>query len=236
MKLSIIIPVRNEEFLIKKIVDQLQSKLKIIPYEIIFINDFSTDNTAKIIKDLIKTETQINIYDNKKKGLGGAITEGINKATGEVICIMMSDLSDSIDDLEKYYSTIKDENIDAVFGSRFIRGSRIVDYPKKKLILNRIFNIITKLLFISDYNDFTNAFKIYKKNALLKTLPLVSESFNIFLELPLKIISRKMKYKIIPISWINRKEGTSKFDIKELRAKYLFTLIYCLLEKILLKK
>ena len=236
MKLTIIIPIRNEEFLIKKIVGQLQSKLKIIPYEIIFINDFSTDNTAKIIKDLIKTETQINIYDNKKKGLGGAITEGINKATGEVICIMMSDLSDSIDDLEKYYSTIKNENIDAVFGSRFIRGSRIVDYPKKKLILNRIFNIITKLLFISDYNDFTNAFKIYKKDALLKTFPLVSESFNIFLELPLKIISRKMKYKIIPISWINRKEGTSKFDIKELRAKYLFTLIYCLLEKILLKK
>ena len=236
MKLSIIIPVRNEEFLIKKIVDQLQSKLKIIPYEIIFINDFSTDNTAKVTKELIKTKPQINIYDNKKKGLGGTITEGINKATGEVICIMMSDLSDSIDDLEKYYSTIKDENIDAVFGSRFIRGSRIVDYPKKKLILNRIFNIITKLLFISDYNDFTNAFKIYKKNALLKTFPLVSESFNIFLEIPLKIISRKMKYKIIPISWINRKEGTSKFDIKELRAKYLFTLIYCLLEKILLKK
>ena len=236
MKLSIIIPVRNEEFLIKKIIDKLQSELKITPYEIIFINDFSTDNTAKVTKELIKTTPQINIYDNKKKGLGGAITEGINEATGEAICIMMSDLSDSIDDLEKYYSTIKNENIDAVFGSRFIKGSRTVDYPKKKLILNRIFNIITKLLFISDYNDFTNAFKIYKKNALLKTLPLVSESFNIFLELPLKIISRKMKYKIIPISWVNRKEGTSKFDIKELRAKYLFTLIYCLLEKILLKK
>ena len=92
------------------------------------------------------------------------------------------------------------------------------------------------MLFISDYNDFTNAFKIYRKNALLKTFPLVSESFNIFLELPLKIISRKMRYKIIPISWVNRKEGISKFDIKELRAKYLFTLIYCWLEKLLLKK
>ena len=92
------------------------------------------------------------------------------------------------------------------------------------------------MLFISDYNDFTNAFKIYKKKALLKTFPLVSESFNIFLELPLKIISRKMKYKIIPISWTNRKEGDSKFNIKELKAKYLFTLIYCLLEKLLLKK
>ena len=236
MKLSIIIPVRNEEFLIKKVIDQLQSKLKILSYEIIFINDFSTDNTAKIIKELIKTKPQINIYENKRKGLGGAVAEGINKADGEAVCIMMSDLSDNIDDLEKYYNIIKNENVDAVFGSRFVKGSKIIDYPKKKLMLNRVFNIITKLLFFSDYNDFTNAFKIYKKKTLLKTFPLVSESFNIFLELPLKIISRKMKYKIIPISWINRKEGASKFDIKELRAKYLFTLIYCLTEKLLLKK
>ncbi len=236
MKLSIVIPIKNEESLIGKIVSQLQSKLKSLSYEIIFINDFSTDNTAKITKELIKDKSQINIYDNERKGLGGAISKGINEAGGDVVCIMMSDLSDNIDDLKKYYNIIKDENVDAVFGSRFIGGSKIIDYPKKKLILNRIFNIITKLLFFSDYNDFTNAFKIYKRSALLKTFPLVSESFNIFLELPLKIISRKMKYKIIPISWVNRKEGASKFDIKELRAKYLFTLIYCLLEKLLLKK
>ena len=236
MKLSIIIPVRNEELIIKKVVERLQTKLKISSYEIVFINDFSTDNSAGIIKDLIKNEPKINIYDNKKKGLGSAITEGILKADGELICIMMSDLSDSIDDLEKYYEIIKNENFDAVFGSRFIEGAKVIDYPKKKLILNRIFNIFTKLIFFSNYNDFTNAFKVYKKTALLKTFPLVSESFNIFLELPLKIISRKMKYKIIPITWINRKVGSSKFDIKELRAKYLFTLIYCLIEKILLKK
>ena len=158
------------------------------------------------------------------------------KSSGESICIMMSDLSDSIDDLKKYYDIINNEDVDAVFGSRFVKDSKIINYPKKKLILNRIFNIITKFLFLSDYNDFTNAFKIYKRNSLLKTFPIVSESFNIFLELPLKIISRKMKYRIIPISWTNRKEGDSKFDIKELRAKYLFTLIYCWLEKLLLKK
>ena len=236
MKLSIVIPIKNEELLIKKIADRLHSELKSLSYEIIFINDFSTDNTAKVTEEIIKTKLQMNIYDNKRKGLGGAITEGINKANGETVCIMMSDLSDSIDDLKKYYSIIEDESVDAVFGSRFIKGSKIIDYPKKKLILNRIFNLITKLLFISDYNDFTNAFKIYRKEALLKTFPLVSESFNIFLELPLKIISRKMKYKIIPISWVNRKECVSKFDIKELRAKYLFTLTYCWLEKLLLKK
>jgi len=236
MKVSVIIPVRNEELLIKKIIDQLENGLQNLSYEIIFINDFSTDNTSKIIEEIIKTKDTINLYENTKKGLGGAIIKGIDKAEGEAVCIMMSDLSDDIDDLKKYYNIIKDEKVDAVFGSRFIKESKIVNYPKKKLILNRIFNLVTKLLFVSDYNDFTNAFKIYKKSALLKTFPLVSESFNVFLELPLKIISRKMKYKIIPISWTNRKKGSSKFNINELKAKYLFTLIYCWLEKILLKK
>ena len=195
----------------------------------------NTENITKL-KKLLENKNQFRLYDNQKKGLGGAIAEGINKATGEFVCIMMSDFSDDIEDFKKYYSIIKEEQIDAIFGSRFIKGSKIIEYPKKKLILNRIFNLATKILFLSDYNDFTNAFKIYRKSALLKTFPLVSESFNIFLELPLKIISRKMKYKIIPISWTNRKEGNSKFDIKELKSKYLFTLIYCWLEKILLKK
>ena len=236
MKISIIIPIRNEESLIDKIIHQLKNKLKISAYEIIFINDFSTDDTVKITETLIKDSPQISLYNNNIKGLGGAITLGINKAKGEAICFMMSDLSDNINDLENYYNIIKNENLDAVFGSRFIEGSQIIDYPKKKLLLNRTFNLITKFLFFSDYNDFTNAFKIYRKDSLLKTFPLVSESFNIFLEMPLKIVSRKMKYKIIPISWVNRKDGASKFDIKELKAKYLFTLIYCLLEKLLLKK
>ena len=159
MKLSILIPVRNEEIVIKKIIDQLEYELKNLPYEIIFINDFSTDDSSGIIKEITKTKEQISLYDNKKKGLGGAITEGINKAKGEAVCIMMCDLSDDIDDLKKYYNIIKDEQVDAVFGSRFIKGSKINYYPKKKLILNRIFNLATKLLFVSDYNDFTNAFK-----------------------------------------------------------------------------
>ena len=125
---------------------------------------------------------------------------------------------------------------EVISSGNFTMGSKVSEYPIKKLILNRIFNYVTKFIFFSDYNDFTNAFKIYKKSALIKLMPLVSESFNIFLEIPLKIISRKMNYKIIPISWNNRKQGKAKFIIKELRSKYLFTLIYCYLEKILLRK
>ena len=76
---------------------------------------------------------------------------------------------------------------------------------------------------------------MYKKDVLKTLMPFVSESFNIFLEIPLKIISRKYKYEIITINWFGRKKGQAKFQIKELQSKYLFTLFYCLLEKILLK-
>ena len=87
---------------------------------------------------------------------------------------------------------------------------------------------------MNSYNDYTNAFKIYKRQVLHEISPLISESFNIFLEIPLKVISRKYNYKVIPINWIGRKKGVSKFKIKELGAKYLFTLIYCFIEKNLL--
>ena len=77
---------------------------------------------------------------------------------------------------------------------------------------------------------------MYNRTTLKKLLPIVSENFNVFLEIPLKIISRKYSYKTIPINYYNRMIGVSKFEIKELGSMYLFTLLYCLLEKILLKK
>ena len=131
MKVSIIIPIRNEEIILKYIIRELENKLENLPYEVIFINDFSTDNTFSILEKLLQNKNQFRLYNTQKKGLGGAIAEGINKATGEFVCIMMSDLSDDIEDFKKYYSIIKEEQIDAVFGSRFIKGSRIIEYPKK---------------------------------------------------------------------------------------------------------
>ena len=236
MKLSIIIPIRNEANVIAKSLDLISNNIKEINYEVIAVNDFSEDDSYNIIDEIKKENSKIKLFNNKIRGLGGAINLGIEKSTGEAICIMMADMSDSIEDLKKYYNLIQSENLSAVFGSRFIKGSNLSGYPMKKLILNRIFNYFTKFIFFSEYNDFTNAFKIYKKDALLKAMPLVSESFNIFLEMPLKIISRKMNYRIIPITWENRRGGKAKFNIKELRSKYLFTLIYCFLEKIILKK
>ena len=232
--LSIIVPVRNESENLKDVFDYYTKNVKDFKYEVLIVNDFSKDDTLNVARELEQKYKNFKILDNKKKGLGGAINLGIEKAEGDYIAIMMADQSDDINDLKKYFQMISSENLDAVLGSRFLNNSKVENYPIRKLILNRIFNLIVSFIFWNKYNDYTNAFKIYKKKALVEILPLISESFNIFLEIPLKIISRNYKYKIIAINWMGREKGKSKFKINELRSKYLFTLIYCFIEKNLL--
>ena len=237
MSISIIIPCKNEENTILKTVNILKKKIKnkITNYEFILINDFSTDGTLKVIKKISKNSKNVNFNNNKNKGLGGAINLGVKVSKKKFIVIVMADLSDDPNDLIRYYNEINKNNFDAIFGSRFTKKSKVIDYPIRKLIYNRIFNFLVKIIFLSNYNDFTNAFKIYKKSTLIKLKPFVSENFNIFLELPLKIIVRRKKYKIISINWKNRKIGYSKFKVNELGSKYFFTLLYCFFEKILLR-
>jgi dolichol-phosphate mannosyltransferase len=234
--LSILIPVRNEEENVNIISKEIITKISIQSYEILFINDFSEDNTERELIKLNTQNTKTVFHNNIKKGLGGAIDLGIQKSRGDYVCIMMSDSSDTVEDLNTYYNVISNYNLDAVFGSRFIKGGKTVNYPLLKMILNRMGNLLAKFLLWTDLNDFTNGFKIYKRDSLLKLYPLVSESFNIFFELPLKLIIRGFKYKIIPISYYNRTVGEAKFKIDELGSKYIFTLLYCFLEKILLNK
>jgi dolichol-phosphate mannosyltransferase len=236
ISLSILIPVRNEEENVNIISKEIVNKISIQNYEILFINDFSEDSTERELIKLSTANTKIVYYNNSKKGLGGAIDRGIQKSKGNYVCIMMSDSSDTVEDLNTYYDVISNYNLDAVFGSRFIKGGKTVNYPLLKMILNRMGNLLAKFLLWTDLNDFTNGFKIYKKDSLVKLYPLVSESFNIFFELPLKLIIRGFKYKIIPISYYNRTIGEAKFKIDELGSKYIFTLLYCFLEKILLNK
>ena len=231
--LSIIVPVRDESDSLESLMKYFSKNLSNFEYEVLIVNDYSEDDTLEKAKNLFK-EKNFRVFDNKKKGLGGAINLGIKVAAGSYIAIMMADQSDDIKDLIKYKSIISSGDYDAVLGSRFMKESKVLNYPIQKLFLNRIFNYFVGLIFWNSYNDYTNAFKIYKKKTLDEISPIISESFNIFLEIPLKIISRKYKYKIIPINWTGRTKGVSKFKIKELGSKYLFTLIYCFIEKNLL--
>ncbi len=238
MKLSIIIPARNEEEVIERFVQDVLGELKNqnINYEIVIIDDNSTDATAEKLNLLVDRYSNIRIVKRQPPaGFGRAVREGLEHATGDAVAIVMGDGSDDPKDIAKYYRKIQ-EGYDCVFGSRFIKGTVVKDYPFIKFALNRIGNYFIKILFGLPYNDITNAFKMYRKEVIESVKPLVSNYFNITVEIPLKTIIRGFSYAVVPINWYGRTSGVSKHKLKELQRKYLFSILYVWLEKILLKE
>lgn len=233
MKYSVVIPANNEEGCIGGTLKSLASKLADsgFKYEIIVVADHCTDKTEKIVRKFAKKNKKIKLTVNKQKpGFGMAVRTGLDVYTGDAVAVYMADASDSPDDLLKYFARIK-SGAECVFGSRFINGSKIVDYPKHKLFLNRIVNFLIRIFFQHGLNDTTNAFKCYRREVIDGCRPFLSPQFNLTVEIPLKSVIRGYKYEIIPISWHNRRSGVSKLKLKEMGSRYFFIILYCLLEK-----
>jgi dolichol-phosphate mannosyltransferase len=129
-----------------------------------------------------------------------------------------------------YYYKLQ-EGYDCVFGSRFIKGGKVIDYPMHKLFINRLANLFIQVLFGLKFNDTTNAFKIYRKEVIEGISPLLSHHFNLTVEMPLKAIVRGYSYTTIPITWRNRTTGVSKLKLKEMGSRYLFIVLSIWLEK-----
>jgi dolichol-phosphate mannosyltransferase len=231
--LSIVIPAHNEEGHIAETVRAIYSALTAaeITHEILVINDNSSDRTEEILKQLqIEIPSLRYINNAPPNGFGFAVRCGLAEFRGDVVAIMMADLSDSPADLVCFYRKLQ-EGYDCVFGSRFMRGGKTVDYPLFKLALNRLGNLFIQALFFRGYNDTTNAFKMYRRKVIAGIQPLLAFHFNLTVELPLKAMVREYKYAVVPNSWLNRKEGVSKFKIKEAGSRYLFIILYCWLER-----
>ncbi len=232
MKLSVVIPARDEEGSIAETATSIATTLtqQGIPYEIVVVDDGSTDQTATVVRQLAGCYQGIRLVTNSgRHGFGMAVRAGLEQATGDAIAVMMADGSDTATDLVKYYRKLQ-EGYDCVFGSRFIQGSRIIDYPVHKLAINRLANWFIRALFRLRLNDITNAFKCYRRQAIEGMQPFLSPHFNLTVEMPLKAIVRGYSYAIIPISWTNRKSGISKLKIKEMGSRYLFIVLYVWLE------
>lgn len=234
MKLSIVIPAYNESESLPETLTTLYDKLyeENIPHEIVVVNDNSKDETLTVLESLSEKIDTLVYYTNRgPNGFGNAVRYGFGKFTGDCVALVMADLSDSPTDLVKFYRKMVEGDYDCVFGSRFIKGGKTYMYPKHKLILNRMVNNCVRILFRIPYNDFTNAFKLYKKETIEGIHPLLSPHFNLTLELSLKAVIRGYSFTVIPNSWTNRKHGTSNLKIKEMGSRYFFILLYCLIEK-----
>lgn len=233
MKLSVVIPAYNESESIPETLYTLYEALnkENITHEIVVVNDNSKDTTLDVLEELRSSIPSLIIYTNQgPNGFGYAVRYGLERFTGDVVAVMMADLSDSPQDLITYYNKIQ-EGYDCVFGSRWIRGGAVYDYPFVKKIINRIANWVVKVVFRLKYNDCTNAFKMYRRETIEGIQPFLSPHFNLTLELPLKAIVRGYSYAVVPNSWTNRKFGESKLKIKEMGSRYFFIMLYCLIEK-----
>lgn len=231
--LSIVIPARDESGCIASTVKHLHLELNLhhVPHEIVVVDDHSTDTMWAVLQEVAKEVPALRPVQNTGEGgFGRAIVFGLDQMRGDAAVIMMADESDDARDVVRYWELLN-AGWDAAFGSRFIRGGGVIDYPKHKLLVNRAANLFLRVLFRAPLNDFTNAFKGYRKSTLDGCRPFLSPHFNLTVELPLKTIVRGYRWTTMPITWKNRRSGVSKLKLTEMGSRYLFITLYCWLEK-----
>jgi dolichol-phosphate mannosyltransferase len=231
--LSVIIPARDEEGCICSTVEHLHLELRLheVPHEIVVVDDGSTDRTWELLAQLgARLPVLAPVKNEGQHGFGSAVICGLDRMKGDAAVIMMADESDDNRDVVRYWQELN-RGQDCVFGSRFMKGGGVIDYPRVKLLFNRLANLFIKVLFQIKLNDTTNAFKAYRRTVIDGCRPLISPHFNLTVELPLKAIVRGYSWTVIPITWRNRHTGAAKLKIKEMGSRYLFICLYVWLEK-----
>ena len=232
MKLSVVIPAHDEEGAIAATVTAIAETLRReeIDYEIVVVDDASTDRTADEVARLSEQDPNVRCLRSPyRNGFGFAVRAGLESFTGDAVAIMMADLSDDPEDLVAYHRLLE-AGYDCAFGSRFMAGARVTGYPRFKLVINRLVNAGIRLLFGHGYNDTTNAFKAYRREVIENVSPLLSQHFNLTVEIPLKAVVRGHSYAVVPIRWRGRTTGASKLRLEEMGSRYLFIVLMVFLE------
>jgi dolichol-phosphate mannosyltransferase len=232
VKLSVVIPAHDEVGSIGATVSAVADVLAAaeIDYEVVVIDDSSRDGTSDAVAPLAARNPRVRCVRSRyRPGFGFAVRAGLDVYEGDAVAIVMADLSDNPADIVGYYRALE-RGYDCAFGSRFMSGSEVRDYPRMKLAINRVVNLAIRTVFRHGYNDTTNAFKAYRREVIDSVQPLLSNHFNLTVELPLKAVVRGYSYAIMPISWRNRATGESKLRLKEMGSRYLFIVLYVWLE------
>lgn len=230
---SVVIPAHNEEESLPPTIQAIHETFtrEHVPHEIVVVDDGSKDRTWQVLQDLKATvPTLAPVQNLGPNGFGRAVICGLNHLKGDACVIMMADASDDPKDAVRYWKLLN-QGYECAFGSRFVKGGQVIDYPRVKLMVNRLANFFVRVGFHIPLNDTTNAFKAYRRTVIEGCRPFLSPHFNLTVEIPLKAIVRGYTWTVMPISWRNRKYGEAKLKIKEMGSRYFFICAYVWLEK-----
>jgi glycosyltransferase involved in cell wall biosynthesis len=224
MKLSIIIPVYNEEKFIQDIIERVKnSNTGKIEKEIIIVDDCSSDNTRKILKKKINKKVDKIIYHEHNQGKGAALRTGIKEATGDVVIIQDADFEYDPNDYLKVVTPIFENKAEVVYGSRFL-NKKFKGY-KKNIIANKFLTFLSNLFSHQKITDMETCYKAFKRE-VIQSITIEENRFGFEPEITAKIANKKIKIHEVEISYNPRThEDGKKINYKDgLRA------IYCIIK------
>ncbi|HEY9787936.1 MAG TPA: glycosyltransferase [Candidatus Obscuribacterales bacterium] len=223
---SVVVPCYNEETTIPGLVDAMVTAYGDYLHEIVIVNDNSTDTTSAVAHELSKKEPRIKVVDRTPPGgVGRALRDGYAAATGTYILTMDSDFVQIVPEIRDLFDAIAEGN-DGAIGSRFSYDSVLINYPYFKILCNRSFHAMVKLLLHPGIRDISNNLKIYRAD-ILKNLDIEQDHFAANVETGLKPILAGYKVKEVPVSWINRTidMGSSSFRLVRVAPNYFMELV-----------
>lgn len=218
---SFVVPCHNEEMNVPRLYRALTSMYDDYVHEIIFVNDGSTDRTSQVIRDLSHSDSRVRIVDRKPpNGVGRALRDGYAAATGRYILSMDCDFEEIVPELRDLFDAVVD-GFDGAIGSRFSHECVLINYPFSKILCNRVFHLVARLLLRISVRDISNNLKLFRAD-ILKRITLEENGFAANVETGLKPVLANYRIKEVPISWINRtiEMGTSSFSIRKVASGY----------------
>jgi glycosyltransferase involved in cell wall biosynthesis len=221
MKLSVVVPIFNEERTVEEIVKRVRS-VKLAD-EIVLVNDGSTDGTAAILDHLAAQPDVRVIHQERNQGKGAAVRTGIQAASGDLVLIQDADLEYDPRDYAKLIDPIETAGADVVYGSRFLGGPR---RPTMfwHMVANKLLTLLTNLLYNNILTDMETGYKLFKREAL-QGITIRSNSFNFEPEITAKLLKRRVRIFEVPISFNPRDYSEGK----KIKLKDAFEAVWALL-------
>ena len=223
---SFVVPAFNEDMNIARLVDAIVQFYDDYIHEIIIVNDNSRDRTADVTLEVAKREPRVKLVNRRPpNGVGRALRDGYAAATGRYILTMDCDFVQILPEMRDLFDAIANGR-DGAIGSRFSHDSVLINYPFFKILCNRSFHVLVKLLLLPKVRDVSNNLKLYRTE-ILKNLEIEEPHFAANIETGLKPLLASYDIEEVPVSWINRtvEMGRSSFRIVGVAPNYFMSLV-----------